>query len=69
MPLVLSRIINANDIIKRASNKDGRRLVFFLGAFHLTQNSGNFGWYIKGNVPFRFGSTGIFGTSFEGDPL
>ena len=39
------------------------------GAFHSTQNSGNFGWYIKWNGPFRFGPTGIFGTSFEGGPL
>ena len=39
------------------------------GAFHLTQNSGNFGWHIKWNGPFRFGPTGIFGTSFEGGPL
>ena len=39
------------------------------GAFHSTQNSGNFGWYIKWNGPFRFGLTGIFGTSFEGGPL
>ena len=39
------------------------------GAFHSTQNSGNFGWYIKGNEPFRFGRIGIFGTSFEGGPL
>ena len=39
------------------------------GAFHATQNSGNFGWYIKWNKPLRFGSTGIFGTSFEGGPL
>ena len=29
IPLVLSGIINADDIIKRASNKDERRLVFF----------------------------------------
>ena len=40
-----------------------------LGAFHSTQNSGNFGWYIKWNGPFRFGPTGILGTSFEGGPL
>ena len=39
------------------------------GAFHSTQKSGNFGWFIKWNGPFRFGPTGIFGTSFEGDPL
>ena len=39
------------------------------GAFHLTQNSGNFVWHIKWNGPFRFGPTGIFGTSFEGGPL
>jgi len=38
----------------------------FTGAFHSTQNSGNFGCYIKWNGPFRFGPTGIFGTSFEG---
>ena len=31
-------------------------------------NSGNFGWYIKWNGPFRLGPTGIFGTSFEGGP-
>ena len=37
-----------------------------MGAFHSTQHSGNFGWYIKWNGPFRFGPTGIFGTSFEG---
>ena len=40
-----------------------------LRAFHSTQNSGNFGWYIKWNGPFRFGPTGILGTSFEGGPL
>ena len=40
-----------------------------LGAFHSTQNSGNFGWYIKWNGPFRFGPTGILGTSFERGPL
>ena len=39
-----------------------------LGAFHLTQKSGHFGWFIKWNRPFRFGPTGIFGTSFEGGP-
>ena len=38
-------------------------------AFLLTQNSRNFGWHIKWNGPFRFGPTGIFGTSFEGGPL
>ena len=40
-----------------------------LGAFHSTQNSGHFGWYIKWNGPFGFGPTGILGTSFEGSPL
>ena len=35
-------------------------------AFHSTQNFGNFGWYIMWNGPCRFGSTGIFGTIFEG---
>ena len=40
-----------------------------MGAFHSTQNSGNYRWYIKWNGPFRFGPTEIFGTSFEGDPL
>ena len=35
------------------------------GSFHLTQNSGNAGWYIKWDEPFRFGLTGIFGTSFK----
>ena len=40
----------------------------FQGAFHSTQNSGNSGWFIKWNGPFRFGPTGIFGTSFEGGP-
>ena len=39
------------------------------GAFHSTQNSGNFIWYIKWKGQFRFGPTGIFGTSFEGGPL
>ena len=39
------------------------------GAFHSTQNSGNFGWYIKWNGPFWFGQTGIFGTSLKGGPL
>jgi len=38
---------------------------FMEGAFHSTQNSGNFSWYIKCNGPFRFGPTGIFGTSFD----
>ena len=40
-----------------------------MGAFHSTQNSGNYRWYIKWNGPFRFGPTEIFGTSFEGDAL
>ena len=31
-----------------------------MGAFHSTQN---FGWGVKWNGPFRFGPTGIFGTS------
>ena len=39
------------------------------GAFHSTQNSRNFGSYVKWNGPFRFGPTGIFKTSFEGGPL
>ena len=39
------------------------------GRFPFNPNSGNFGWYIKWNGPFRFGPTGIFGTSFEGSPL
>ena len=53
--------------------KTGKSLYAFVlisrGAFHSTQSSGNFGWYIKWNGPFRFGLTGIFGTSFEGSPL
>ena len=32
-----------------------------LGAFQLSQNSGNFRWYIQWNGPFRFGPTGIWG--------
>ena len=36
-----------------------------LGVFHLTQNSGNFGWY----GPFRFGPSEILGTSFERSTL
>ena len=40
-----------------------------VGAFHSTQNSGNFGWFIKWNGPFWFGPAGIFGTSFEVGPL
>ena len=37
-----------------------------LGAFHSTQNSGNFGsGYIKWNGPFRFDPTGIFEDRFE----
>ena len=36
-----------------------------LGIFHLTQNSGNFGWY----GPFRFGPSEILGTSFEWSTL
>ena len=39
------------------------------GTFHSTQNSGNFGWYIKWNGPVRFGPTGIFETSYKGGPL
>ena len=31
-----------------------------MGAFHSNQN---FGWGVKWNGPFRFGPTGIFGTS------
>ena len=41
----------------------------FLDDFHSPQNFGNFGWYIKGIGPFRFGPTGILETSFEGGPL
>ena len=39
--------------------------------FLSTQNSRNFGWLIKSMElgPFRFGLTGIFVTSSEGDPL
>ena len=49
---------------------DGNQiLVGIMGAFHSTQKSGNFGWFIKWNGPFRFGPTGILGTSFEGGPL
>ena len=33
-------------------------------AFHSTQTSGNFGWFIKWNGPFQFRPTGIFGTSW-----
>ena len=40
-----------------------------MGTFHSTQNSRIFDWYNKWNGPFRFGSTGIFGSSFEGGPL
>ena len=40
-----------------------------MGAFHSTQNSGNFSWYIKWNGPFGFGPTGIFRTRVEGGPL
>ena len=40
-----------------------------LGRFPFNPISGNFGWYIKWNGPFRFGPTAIFGTSFEGGPL
>ena len=36
-----------------------------LGAFHSTQNSGNFGWYIKWNGHFWFGPTGVFGPAFK----
>ena len=36
------------------------------GDFHSTQNPGEFGWYIKWNGAFRFGLTGILGTSFGG---
>ena len=43
--------------------------IILKGPFYSTQNSGHFGWYIKCNEPFRFGPTGIFGTSFEGGPL
>ena len=39
------------------------------GTFHWTQNSGNFGWFIKWNRLFWFGLTGIFGTSFDGGPV
>ena len=35
------------------------------GTFNSTQKSGNSGWFIKWNGPFRFGATGIFGTNFE----
>ena len=39
------------------------------GSFHSTQNSANFGCYIKCKGSFWFGPTRIFGTSFEGGPL
>ena len=38
-------------------------------AFHSTQNSRNFCWYITLNGPFRFGPTRIFETTFESGPL
>ena len=40
-----------------------------MGAFHSTQNSGNYRWYIKWNGPFRLGPNEIFGTSLEGGPV
>ena len=39
------------------------------GRFPFNPKVRNFGWLIKWNGPFRFGPTGIFGTSFEGGPL
>ena len=64
---LLSSVPGYNNHFKRNELKKGERG----GAFHSTQNwnSGNFGWYIRWNKPLRFGSTGIFGTSFEGGPL
>ena len=52
----------------RPSLREGQSSIL-RGAFHSTQNSGNFGWYIKWNGQVRFGPTGIFGTSFKGGPL
>ena len=40
-----------------------------MGAFHSTQNFRIFDWFNKWNRPFRFGPTGIFGTSFGDGPL
>ena len=36
------------------------------GPFHSAQNSGKFWLEIKWNRPFRFGLTGVFGTTLEG---
>ena len=36
------------------------------GRFPFNPKVRNFGWYTKWNGPFRFGPTGIVGTSFEG---
>ena len=64
-----------NGVTLKTSNRVlfSRKLISWLKIFgHFpfnSQNSGNFGWYMKWNGPFRFGPTGIFGTSFEGGPL
>ena len=58
----------SKSVSARPSLREGQSS-FLRGTFHSTQNSGNFGWYIKWNGPFRFGPTGIFGTSFKGGPL
>ena len=63
-----------NHIQPAAWNKHGggvktEKIQYTKGAFHSTQNFGNFGWLIKWNGPFRFGLIGMFVTSFEGGPL
>ena len=58
----------SKSVSARPSLREGQSSILRC-AFRSTQNSGNFGWYIKWNGPVRFGPTGIFETSFKGGPL
>ena len=76
LPVLMSVLLVLNGIHQsQKSEWKTRRQVLRLycmiakGSFHSTQNSANFGCYIKWKGSFWFGPTRIFGTSFEGGPL
>ena len=54
---VQKAIANSANRVKGNSKRISSNSV---GAFHSTQNSENFGWYIHWNGPLRFGPTGIW---------
>ena len=64
--IFLNRTTNASNDVVMAKGVKG---CFPFNNFNSKLFPRNFGWYIKWNGPFRFGPTGIFGTSFEGGVL